>query len=108
MKCTIDKFINITHSGKTESKDCSQFSLTMSWSDIYKFIDEMRSCTSYDLDEPEEAEAVLLEGCEHAEDLTEAVKSSACSHPSRSTAFLRSSDHHVDPSGYDERTRTRD
>ena len=24
----------------------------------------------YDLDEPEEAEAVLLEGCEHAEDLT--------------------------------------
>ena len=61
MKCTIDKFINITHSGKTESKDCSQFSLTMSWSDIYKFIDEMGSCTSYDLDEPEEAEAVLLE-----------------------------------------------
>ena len=40
VKCTIDKFINITHSGKTESKDCSQFSLTMSWSDIYKFIDE--------------------------------------------------------------------
>ena len=39
----------------------------------------MGSCTSYDLDEPEEAEAVLLEGCEHAEDLTEAVKSSACS-----------------------------
>ena len=62
MKCTIDKFINITHSGKTESKDCSQFSLTMSWSDIYKFIDENGSCTSYDLDEPEEAEAVLLEG----------------------------------------------
>ena len=26
VKCTIDKFINITHSGKTESKDCSQFS----------------------------------------------------------------------------------
>ena len=52
-----------------------------------------KSCTSYDLDEPEEAEAVLLEGCEHAEDLTEAVKSSACSHPSRSTAsFPRSSD----------------
>ena len=36
----IDKFINITIVGKTESKDCSQFSLTMSWSDIYKFIDE--------------------------------------------------------------------
>ena len=34
----------------------------MSWSDIYKFIDENGSCTSYDLDEPEEAEAVLLEG----------------------------------------------
>ena len=31
----------------------------------------------YDLDEPEEAEAVLLEGCEHAEDLTASVKSSA-------------------------------
>ena len=30
----------------------------------------------YDLDEPEEAEAVLLEGCEHAEDLTASVKSS--------------------------------
>ena len=82
VKCTIDKFINITHSGKTESKDCSQFFLT-SWSDIYKFIDEKWSCTSYDLDEPEEAEAVLLEGCEHAEDLTEAVKSSACSSPGR-------------------------
>ena len=90
VKCTIDKFINITHSGKTESKDCSQFSLTMSWSDIYKFIMK-RSCTSYDLDEPEEAEAVLLEGCEHAEDLTEAVKSSACSHPSSS---FRSASHH--------------
>ena len=36
----IDKFINIIIVGKTESKDCSQFSLTMSWSDIYKFIDE--------------------------------------------------------------------
>ena len=47
---------------------------------------KMRSCTSYDLDEPEEAEAVLLEECEHAEDLTEAVKSSACSHPSRSAS----------------------
>ena len=31
----------------------------------------------YDLDEPEEAEAVLLERCEHAEDLTASVKSSA-------------------------------
>ena len=40
VKCMIDKFINITIVGKTESKDCSQFSLTMSWSDIYKFIDE--------------------------------------------------------------------
>ena len=40
VKCTIDKFINIIIVGKTESKDCSQFSLTMSWSDIYKFIDE--------------------------------------------------------------------
>ena len=45
------------------------------------------SCTSYDLDEPEEAEAVLLEGCEHAEDLTEAVKSSACSHPFQEYSF---------------------
>ena len=53
MKCTIDKFINITHSGKTESKDCSQFSLTMGLVNIYKFIDEKESCTSYDLDEPE-------------------------------------------------------
>ena len=90
MKCTIDKFINITHSGKTESKDCSQFSLTMSWSDIYKFIDEKWSCTSYDLDEPEEAEAVLLEECDHAEDLTEAVKSSACS-PFQEVQLPRSS-----------------
>ena len=35
-------------------------------------------------------EAVLLEGCEHAEDLTASVKSSACSHPSRSTASASS------------------
>ena len=40
VKCTIDKFINITHSGKTESKDCSQFSLTEVGQYIYKFIDE--------------------------------------------------------------------
>ena len=94
--------------GKLRAKIALSFPLTMSWSDIYKFIDEMGSCTSYDLDEPEEAEAVLLEGCEHAEDLTEAVKSSACSHPSRSTASASSSDHRsIDP-GYDERTRTRD
>ena len=67
------------------------------------------SCTSYDLDEPEEAEAVLLEGCEHAEDLTEAVKSSACSpfqgHSFRSLQLIKIV---VDPSGYDERTGTRD
>ena len=69
----------------------------------------MGSCTSYDLDEPEEAEAVLLEGCEHAEDLTEAVKSSACSpFQEYSFRFLRLIQIVVDPSGYDERTRTRD
>ena len=79
--------------GKLRAKIALSFPLTMSWSDIYiyKFIDEnWRSCTSYDLDEPEEAEAVLLEGCEHAEDLTEAVKSSACSPLPR----LRSSSAH--------------
>ena len=57
MKCTIDKFINITIVGKTESKDCSQFSLTMSWSDIYKFIDENGVVHFLRFDEPEEAEA---------------------------------------------------
>ena len=66
--------------GKTESKDCSQFSLTMSWSDIYKFIDE--NGVVHD-----ELERFRVE---HAEDLTEAVKSSACSHPSRSTASASS------------------
>ena len=56
---TIDKFINITIVGKTESKDCSQFSLTMSWSDIYKFIDENGVVHFLRSDEPG-AEAVLL------------------------------------------------
>ena len=43
----------------------------------------------YDLDEPEEAEAVLLEGCEHAEDLTASVKSSACSFQEIQLPLLR-------------------
>ena len=92
MKCTIDKFINITHSGKTESKDCSQFSPDYEVGLIFINLSmKMESCTSYDLDEPEEAEAVLLEGCEHAEDLTEAVKSSACSpFPGAASASSRS------------------
>ena len=85
----IDKFINIIIVGKTESKDCSQFSLTMSWSDIYKFIDENGVVHLLRSDELERREAVLWKG-EHAEDLTEAVKSSACSHPSRSTASASS------------------
>ena len=86
----IDKFINITIVvGKTESKDCSQFSLTMSWSDIYKFIDENGVVYFLRSDEPEERK-LSLEGCEHAEDLTEAAKSSACSHLSRSTASASS------------------
>ena len=68
----------------------------------------MGSCTSYDLDEPEEAEAVLLEGCEHAEDLTEAVKSSACSPFQGVQLPLLAHQIVTDPSGYDERTRTRD
>ena len=59
----IDKFINITIVGKTESKDCSQFSLTMSWSDIYKFIDENGVVHFYDLDDLESG-SCFLEGCE--------------------------------------------
>ena len=78
----IDKFINITI-GKTESKDCSQFSLTMSWSDIYKFIDE-NGVVYFQMMMDESWLG------KHAEDLTEAVKSSACSHPSRSTASASS------------------
>ena len=76
----------------------------MSWSDIYKFIDENGVvCILHDLEEQEG------EG-EHAEDLTEAAKSSACSHPFQeySFRFLRLIQIVVDPSGYDERTRTRD
>ena len=84
-ECTIDKFINITIVGKTESKDCSQFSLTMSWSDIYKFIDE-NGVVHYTIWMSERSGSLE----EHAEDLTEAVKSSACSHPSRSTASASS------------------
>ena len=105
VKCTIDKFINITHSGKTESKDCSQFSPDSEVGLIFINLSmKVRSCTSYDLDEPEEAEAVLLEGCEHAEDLTEAVKSSACS----ALPPLPSSSPISNPSGYDERARGRE
>ena len=76
--------------GKLRAKDLLSVFPDYGWSDIYKFIDEKKSCTSYDLDEPEEAEAVLLEGCEHAEDLTEAVKSSACS-PFQKYSFRSSS-----------------
>ena len=39
-ECMIDKFINITIVGKLRAKIALSFPLTMSWSDIYKFIDE--------------------------------------------------------------------
>ena len=105
-ECMIDKFINITIVGKTESKDCSQFSLTMSWSDIYKFIDENGVVHFAYLMSWRSGSCTWM----HAEDLTEAVKSSACSHffQEYSFRFLRLIQIVVDPSGYDERTRTRD
>ena len=84
---TIDKFINITIVGKTESKDCSQFSLTMSWSDIYKFIDENGVVCAFLRSDELRKEAGRWSMLKI---LTEAVKSSACSHPSRSTASASS------------------
>ena len=57
--------------GKLRAKIALSFPLTTEVGLIFINLSMKGSCTSYDLDEPEEAEAVLLEGCEHAEDLTE-------------------------------------